>query len=104
MLGEKNPLWKGGISPENNKIRGNLKYQIWVKLVFKRDNYTCKKTSQYGGKLTAHHIKNFAQYPELRFDINNGITLSFESHKEFHNIYGKRNNTQEQLIEFLLKK
>lgn len=31
----------------------------------------------------------------------NGITLSKKAHKEFHHIYGTKNNTKEQLIEFL---
>jgi len=37
----------------------------------------------------------------LRFAIDNGITLSEQSHKEFHKIYGKENNTKKQLKEFL---
>ena len=36
-----------------------------------------------------------------RFAIDNGITLLEEVHKEFHKIYDKKNNTREQLKEFL---
>jgi len=36
-----------------------------------------------------------------RFAIDNGITLSKKSHKEFHDKYGQENNTREQLIQFL---
>ena len=31
--------------------------------------------------IEAHHIKAFAHYPELRFEVNNGITLCKEDHK-----------------------
>lgn len=66
-----------------------------------RDNYTCQATGQWGGRLVVHHINNFADFPELRMSISNGITLSDSSHREFHKKYGRRNNTREQLQEFL---
>jgi len=75
--------------------------KLWKDSVFARDGYTDQKTGIKGGKLVAHHIQNFAQYPELRLAIDNGITLSIKSHREFHKIYGRKNNTKEQLEEFL---
>jgi len=51
-------------------------------------------------KITSHHIKNFAQYPELRFVTDNGITMCRKHHQEFHKIYGRKNNNEEQLKEF----
>ena len=38
---------------------------------------------------------------DLTLDIDNGITLSESAHKEFHKIYGKKNNTKAQIDEFL---
>jgi len=102
--GEKAWNWKGGITPEVNKIRSSIEYSLWKNSVFSRDNWICQKTGVRGGKLTAHHIQNFSHYPELRFAINNGVTLSQEAHKEFHKIYSKRNNTREQIEEFLCQK
>lgn len=99
--GAANHNWKGGITPIHNKIRASIESKLWIQSVFARDGYTCQKTGVKGGKLTAHHIMNFAQYPELRFAIDNGITLSIEAHNEFHKKYGKKNNTREQLEEFL---
>ncbi len=95
--------WKGGITPENRKLRNGLEYKIWREKIFKRDNYTCQKYEIEGCYLHPHHIQNFAEYPELRFAIDNGITLSKKAHDEFHKIYGKNNNTREQLEEFLKK-
>lgn len=100
MKGEKNPNWKDGASSENHKIRDSIEFRLWREAVFARDNWTCQKYKIRGVKLHSHHIKNFADYPELRFAIDNGITFSEKAHKEFHKKYGYTNN-QEQLEEFL---
>lgn len=99
--GEKSHLWKGGITPEIRKIRNSKETALWRKACFERDNFTCQATGQLGGRLAVHHINNFADFPELRTSIENGITLSDKSHREFHKEYGRRNNTLEQLQEFL---
>ena len=99
--GAKNVNWKGGVTPERKRIRKSIEYKLWRKAVFERDNFTCQKCGQKGGKLVAHHINNFADFPELRFAIDNGITLCEKCHTEFHKKYGFKNNTREQLNEFL---
>lgn len=93
--------WKGGISPINKIIRMSIEYRLWREAVFARDNWTCQKCKERGGKLHPHHIYNFTDYPELRFAIDNGITLCEKCHKEFHRKYGKKNNTRKQLEDFL---
>ena len=104
ISGEKNGFWKGGVTPEIIKLRTSTENDNWRNEVFIRDNYTCQKTGIRGGKLVVHHILNFSSYPDLRFDINNGITLSEKSHIDFHNKYGRINNTRKQLEEFLSNK
>jgi hypothetical protein len=100
-IGSNNPAWKGGVTPERVKIRTSIEYELWRKAVFARDMFTCQKTKISGGRLTAHHINNFAEFPELRFAIDNGITLREDVHKEFHKRYGRKNNCRQQLEEFL---
>lgn len=78
--GEKSHFWRGGITKENKLSRGNLEYKIWRKLVFERDNYTCIICGKVGGYLNVHHIKSFSKYFELRYNINNGITLCRDCH------------------------
>ena len=80
--GENHPRWKGGITEKNHKIRTSTKYKDWRLSVFERDNYTCVWCGQVGHKLQADHIKPFADYPQLRFDVSNGRTLCYECHRK----------------------
>lgn len=82
--------WKGGITPINIKIRRSLEYKLWRESVFKRDNFTCVWCGERGGKLQADHIKPFADYPELRFALDNGRTLCLECHKKTDNFGWKK--------------
>ena len=99
--GSKHYNWKDGITKKNANIRNSIEYKLWREAVFARDNWTCQKTEQRGGKLVAHHIQNFADFPELRFAIDNGITLGEKAHQKFHKKYGKKNNTEKQLLKFI---
>lgn len=101
ITGENHYNWKGGISPENNLIRMSREMLKWRKDVYNRDFYTCQKCLAKGGKLNAHHIMNFADFPELRTNLDNGTTFCEECHIQFHRVYGKNNTNREQLNEFL---
>jgi len=103
MSGEKNVNWKGGITPIREQERKRIEVKLWRKSVFERDNFTCQKYGVRTGGLVAHHINNFSEFSELQTSIENGITLSEQAHKEFHNKYGYRQNNKEQLLEFLNK-
>lgn len=81
MKGETHWNWRGGITPEITAIRESAKYNEWRLSVLKRDNYTCQQCGNNKEKVEADHIKRFAFYPELRFDINNGQTLCKTCHK-----------------------
>ena len=101
MRGENGPGWIDGRTSTNITIRSSIESHLWREAVFSRDGWTCLKCKTIGNKLCSHHILNFAQYPELRFAIDNGITLCDKCHKEFHIQYGKKNNNQEQINQFL---
>lgn len=99
--------YKGGITPLHTRIRNCEKSQIWKRKCMARDDYTCQNTGQRGCKLEIHHIKPFAQIleefmslnSELNpeddcdklfdlsqsyqpfWDVENGVTLSKESHR-----------------------
>ena len=79
--GNKSHFWKGGITHYQKAIRKSFEYKLWRKAVFTRDNFTCQKHNIKGGILHSHHINNFAEFPELRFAIDNGRTLCIDCHK-----------------------
>lgn len=61
-------------------------YIKWRQAVYKRDNHTC----QWPGctqtrRLAAHHIKKWADFPALRLDVPNGITLCRAHHDRIQN-------------------
>ena len=64
VRGENNCNWKGG------------KRRYWTRSVKIRDGWKCKMSNDdCNGRLEAHHILRWATYPELRYEVNNGITL-----------------------------
>lgn len=72
--------WKGGISRDIHSVK-EPKYKEWRMLVFTRDKFVCRiNNKDCKGQLQAHHILRWADYPELRYDINNGITLCIAHH------------------------
>lgn len=87
--GKNNHFWKGGISSINKRIRRSKKFRDWREDVFKRDNYTCQICGFSSGQgkhidLHLHHIKFFSEFPQFRFDVNNGITLCKNCHQKLH--------------------
>lgn len=92
IVGELNGSWKGGVTPLNEKIRKSFKFVEWSKLIKERDKYTCQICGKVGGELHSDHLKPFALYPDLRFDINNGRTLCVGCHRAtqtygYHKMY-----------------
>lgn len=66
-------------TPINNLIRKSKEYADWRMAVFITDNFACVLCGSRNN-IQADHIKQFAYFPELRFDIDNGRTLCFECH------------------------
>ena len=71
----------GTVSSENEKARKTKQARDWRTAVFERDDYTCVWCGKRGGRLNADHIKQFAYYPELRYELGNGRTLCIGCHK-----------------------
>jgi len=88
LRGEQSPSWRGGKSSIYHILRNRSDYKEWRQSVFERDNYTCQLCGVRSGvgvrvELHPHHVKSFTYYPELRFDVANGITVC----KGCHGLY-----------------
>jgi len=89
--GSKSSFWKGGVSTKNEKLRKSNRFKDWRKKVFERDNYTCQYCHDRSKKgyriiIHPHHIKSWANFPEDRFKVENGITLCINCHRYVTNI------------------
>lgn len=77
LRGKEHPRWKGGLHRSLN----TKEYKKWRSAVFERDNWACQTCGLRGVRLEAHHIKTWAEYPEFRFVVENGVTLCKDCHK-----------------------
>ena len=64
------------IRDRRSSAYGEWRHQVWL-----RDNFKCKIANpDCLGGIEAHHILNWVDYPELRYQLNNGITLCHAHH------------------------
>lgn len=90
LAGPKHPNWKGGVSEARHNARvfdmGRRLYRRWRRAVLRRDKFTCQHcgTPRGNGRLHSHHIRPYAEHPELRYDVSNGITLCRACHTAAH--------------------
>lgn len=117
-IGENNPMYgvrRYGTNNPNYNPNKTDEERLYCRLlegmtpfkkgVYERDNYTCQCCGDSKGhNLVAHHLDGYNWCREKRTDVNNGITLCDKCHKEFHHIYGYKDNTKIQFDEFLNKK
>ena len=80
--GEKNGMWKGGISKKYDLIRASIEWKNWRTFVFKRDKFECQFCHIINKEIHPHHIKKFSEFIDLRFNVNNGITLCIDCHNK----------------------
>ena len=97
---ENHPNWKGGISPERNRIEKTSSYRAWKESVLSNAGYRCQKCGS-SENIETHHIKNFSDYPEFREVVSNGACLCRKCHKQFHSIYGLKFTNEKQFAEFM---
>lgn len=84
IRGENHWSWKGGTyGTERHAIMRQIEYINWAKNIKERDNYTCQICGITKAFFHSNHIKKFADYPELRFNLINGITICRDCDHKF---------------------
>jgi len=81
--GEKNAHWKGGVTKECRKDRNQSRYAKWRKAVLAVGRYVCANCGD-AGNLDTHHVHGFLKYPELRYEVENGLVLCEPCHYGLH--------------------
>lgn len=95
--GKKHYNWNPNLKDADRERRRNITIS---KSVMDRDEYTCNVCKKRGGDLVAHHLNGYHWSKKERYNLDNCITLCKKCHTNFHNIYGYKNNTKQQFIEY----
>lgn len=109
IRGDKHHNWKGGISRSAYNREARLEYRLWKEMVLEASNFKCSKCGVEQGTfcrccgqrtaLHAHHLKPYADHPNLRYDVSNGIALCSACHwKEHHGKSGELLETPESRV------
>lgn len=92
--GENHPNYR---EDARRKNRGQY-HSRWADAVIARDKATCQHCGIQGVELQAHHIKPYRDYPELRDDVSNGLTLCAPCHWQVHTANGAKGVNSGKLL------
>lgn len=95
--GSLNASWKGGVTPERQRLYRSMEWRRLVASVFERDGYHCARCGEPKrgkGSLHAHHVRPWADHPALRMDPANLVTLCQSCHLWVHS----RANVEGELL------
>lgn len=84
MSGANNPCWiedRTKIVGRHTRSFHDPNYKQWCRGVKNRDGWKCKiSNGDCSGRIEAHHILGWKDYPSLRYQLNNGIALCHFHH------------------------
>lgn len=80
--GEKHWNWiEDRTQLKKDEYRNCSAHREWSRQIKNRDGWRCKiSNGSCSGRVEAHHILNWKDYSELRYELNNGITLCHAHH------------------------
>jgi 5-methylcytosine-specific restriction endonuclease McrA len=89
-IGEKHHNWNSELTNEDRERKRDVNVlKVLSRQTFERDNFICQCCNKTKTVLNAHHILPFHKYKDLRYDINNLITLCKSCHVSYHSKYKK---------------
>lgn len=113
-IAELNEMYDGNLNlilkdcPHSWRER-EAKMQVWFNesyidgIIAKIESTPACEVTGEKNNLKIHHLYSFNTHPELGNDPANMVRITGTVHDEFHNIYGRGNNTPEQWMEFIEK-
>lgn len=103
LRGEKHHNYKEYLTEcDRKKSRnGTLGYASWRRNVIARDHNSCVVCWDIETKLVVHHLNSFSVHKDERVDLDNGVTLCKNCHKDFHAQYGKENVSKNDFKDFI---
>lgn len=100
--GINHPNYKPYLTEQDRTHRDNDCLEAeWSKKIKQMAGWTCQKCKIKKRYMVSHHIASYTRYPELRYNLNNGICLCENCHKSFHKKYGNRKFNHLDTFEFL---
>lgn len=109
--GTKHPRFNKLLTPELREKRkttrtvNDPRWGLLARKTKQRDKYTCAACGQKtGGHLESHHVSPWTDYPELRYEESNIVTLCKSCHMAFHRCYGFKGATKAAFTAFLNQK
>ena len=94
--GDRCPAWKPELTSEDrDKSRGDM--PTVRNLVFRRDRHTCTVCGSRRG-LNGHHMEPWSKNKELRYDLDNIVTLCDRCHRLYHRQYPAKIANTENFI------
>lgn len=81
FTGENHPNYNP--DADRRKNRGH-EFYTWADAVKARDGMRCMKCGATDVEVQAHHIKSWNLFPELRYDVSNGVTVCAPCHWRIH--------------------
>lgn len=88
VSGKNNPAWKGGTTPERQRLYKSYEWRKLVQSIFERDGFACQRCGDRrnspGNRFHGHHITPWSLAQNLRTNPDNLVTLCKSCHLWVH--------------------